>query len=194
MNHYSNTNIRPHRNISPTLGERVLIDPSSVVIGSVCIGDDSSVWPQAAIRGDMHAINIGKRTSIQDGAVLHITHAGPFNRDGFPLSVGNDVAIAHQVTLHGCTIGNRVLIGLGSIIMDGAIVEDEVVVGANSLVPPGKQLKSGFLYTGSPAREIRPLSDREIEFFRYSSANYVRLKDEHIEELEVLFKGCRDSL
>ncbi|MDB3856482.1 gamma carbonic anhydrase family protein [Halieaceae bacterium] len=193
MNHYSNTNLRPHRGISPSIGSRVLIDPSSVVIGDVSIGDDSSVWPQVAIRGDMHSITIGKRTSIQDGAVLHITHAGPFNPDGFALSVGDDVAIAHHVTLHGCTIGNRVLIGLGSIIMDGASVEDEVVVGANSLVPPGKRLRSGYLYTGSPARETRALNDKEIDFFRYSANNYVKLKDEHISELENLFKDSENS-
>lgn len=193
MKHYSRTNLRAHRGISPSIGARVLIDPSSVVIGDVNIGDDSSIWPQVAIRGDMHSIAIGKRTSIQDGAVLHITHAGPFNPDGFALTVGDDVAIAHQVTLHGCTIGNRVLIGLGSIIMDGATIEDNVVVGANSLVPPGKHLRSGYLYTGSPAREARPLSDREIEFFRYSSANYVKLKDEHITELEALFRDFEGS-
>ncbi len=193
MNHYSTTNLRSHRGISPSIGARVLIDPSSVVIGDVNIGDDSSIWPQVAIRGDMHSITIGKRTSIQDGAVLHITHAGPFNPEGFCLSVGDDVAIAHQVTLHGCSIGNRVLIGLGSIIMDGATIDDDVVVGANSLVPPGKQLRSGYLYTGSPAREARPLSDREMEFFRYSSANYVKLKDGHISELETLFTNSENS-
>jgi carbonic anhydrase/acetyltransferase-like protein (isoleucine patch superfamily) len=187
MKSHEFANIRPHRGKSPTFGDNVFIDPSSVVIGDVCVGDDSSIWPQVTIRGDMHSITIGKRTSIQDGAILHITHAGPFHPEGFPLTVGNDVAIAHQVALHGCHIGNRVLIGLGSIIMDGAVIEDEIVVGANSLVPPGKHLKSGYLYTGSPAKAARALSGKEIEFFSYSSANYVKLKDQHIKEHKSLY-------
>lgn len=174
--------IRTYQQFTPQLGARVFVDPSAVVLGDVEIGDDSSVWPLVVIRGDMHSIRIGERTSVQDGCVLHITHAGPFNPSGYPLNIGDDVTVAHKVTLHGCSIGNRVLIGMGSIVMDGVVIEDEVVLGAGSLVPPGKRLVSGFLYMGSPAKQARPLSDKERSYFRYSADNYVRLKDQHLIE------------
>lgn len=174
--------IRPFQQHTPALGERAFVDRSAVVIGDVEIGADSSVWPLTVIRGDMHRIRIGARTSVQDGCVLHITHAGPFNLDGFPLLIGDDVTIAHKVMLHGCTVGSRVLIGMGSIVMDGAVIEDDVIVGAGSLVPPGKRLDSGFLYVGSPVRPVRALTDKEKAFFTYSAGNYVKLKDQHLAE------------
>ena len=174
--------IRTYQGMTPQLGERVFVDESAVVIGDVQLGADSSVWPLTVIRGDMHRIRIGARTSVQDGCVLHITHAGPFNPDGFPLLIGDDVTIAHKVMLHGCTVGSRVLIGMGSIVMDGAVIEDDVIVGAGSLVPPGKRLDSGFLYVGSPVRPVRALTDKEKAFFTYSAGNYVKLKDQHLAE------------
>ncbi|HLA32158.1 MAG TPA: gamma carbonic anhydrase family protein [Pseudomonas sp.] len=176
------TALRTYQNIAPQLGERVFVDACAVVLGDVVIGADSSVWPLVVIRGDMHSIRIGERSSIQDGSVLHITHAGPFNPDGYPLTIGDDVTVGHKVILHGCSVGNRVLIGMGSIVMDGAVIEDEVVLGAGSLVPPGKRLVSGYLYVGSPAKQARPLSDKELSYFRYSADNYVKLKDLHIAE------------
>jgi|TARA_R100000005_G_scaffold34525_1_gene15864 carbonic anhydrase/acetyltransferase-like protein (isoleucine patch superfamily) len=184
MRHYTATSLRSFGGHTPSLGQRVLIDPSAVVLGDVELGDDVSVWPQAVIRGDMHRIRIGSRTSVQDGSVLHITHAGPYNPDGWPLLIGSDVTIGHNATLHGCTLGNRVLVGMGATVMDGAVVEDAVVIGACALVTPGKTLRSGYLYAGSPAREIRPLSEQELDYFSYSAANYVRLKDQHLAELE----------
>jgi len=184
MKHHNPANIRSFDGHSPTLGERVFIDPSAVVLGDVTLGDDVSIWPQVAIRGDMHRIRIGARTSVQDGCVLHITHAGPFNTDGWPLHIGCDVTIGHNATLHGCTIGDRVLIGMGATVMDGAIVEADVVIAAGALVTPGKQLRSGYLYVGSPASEARALTDKEMSYFTYSAANYVKLKDRHIAELE----------
>ena len=183
MPHDTTTSLRSFGGHTPSLGQRVLIDPSAVVLGDVELGDDVSVWPQAVIRGDMHCIRIGARTSVQDGSVLHITHAGPYNPDGWPLLIGADVTIGHNATLHGCTIGDRVLVGMGATVMDGAIVESEVVIGACALVTPGKTLRSGYLYAGSPAREMRALSDKELDYFRYSAANYVRLKDQHLAEL-----------
>lgn len=174
--------VRSFENHQPQIGTGVFIDKTAVVIGQVSIGENSSIWPLAVIRGDMHSISIGARTSIQDGSVLHITHAGPFNEAGWPLNIGDDCTIAHNVTLHGCTIGNKVLVGMGSIIMDGAQVPDETVIGANSLVPPGKILASGFLYTGAPARQVRPLSDAEKAYFSYSSNNYCKLKDRYLAE------------
>ncbi|QJP06733.1 gamma carbonic anhydrase family protein [Pseudomonas multiresinivorans] len=174
--------IRSYQGKTPSLGERVFVDASAVVIGDVEIGADSSVWPLVVIRGDMHRIRIGARTSVQDGSVLHITHAGPFNPDGFPLTIGDEVTIGHKVLLHGCTIGSRILVGMGSIVMDGAVIENDVILGAGSLVPPGKVLESGFLYVGSPVKKARALSDKERAFFGYTAGNYVNLKDQHIAE------------
>src|SRR5210317_746269 len=174
--------IRGFKGMTPKLGERVFIDPSSVVLGDVELGDDSSVWPLTVIRGDMNYIRIGKRTNVQDGSVLHITHASSYNPDGYALIIGDEVTIGHRVMLHGCTIGNRVLIGMSTTIMDGAVVEDDVVIGAGSLVPPGKRLESGKLYMGSPAKAVRALTESELSYFRYSAANYAKLKDEHLQE------------
>jgi carbonic anhydrase/acetyltransferase-like protein (isoleucine patch superfamily) len=184
MQHTNSNNVRRYGGISPTLGQRVLVDPSAVVLGDVVLGDDVSVWPQAVIRGDMHRIRIGDRTSVQDGSVLHITHAGPYNDGGWPLLIGSDVTIGHNATLHGCTLGDRVLVGMGAIVMDGAEVSDDVVIGAGALVTPGKKLRSAHLYAGSPAREVRPLSAKEMDYFSYSANNYVKLKDRHIAEFE----------
>lgn len=174
------TSIRTYLGITPKLGTNVFIDDAAVVIGDVEIGDDSSIWPCTVIRGDMHKIRIGSRTSIQDGSVLHITHASDYNPAGHPLIIGDEVTVGHSVCLHGCTIGNRVLIGIGSTLLDGVVVEDEVVVGAGSLVPPGKRLESGFLYMGSPVKQMRPLKDSERSFFRYSANNYVQLKNTYL--------------
>jgi len=174
--------IRTFRQHTPQLGPRAFVDSSAIVLGDVAIGEDSSVWPLTVVRGDMHRIRIGERTSVQDGSVLHITHAGPFNPDGFPLLIGDEVTIGHKVMLHGCTLGNRILVGMGSTVMDGAVVEDDVIIGAGSLVPPGKRLESGYLYVGSPVRQARPLTDKERAFFSYSARNYVTLKDQHLAE------------
>lgn len=184
MRHYTDTSLRTFQGRSPRLGARVLIDPTAVVLGDVSLGDDVSVWPQVSIRGDMHHISVGARTSVQDNSVLHITHAGPYNPDGYPLTIGSDVTIGHGAILHGCTLGDRVLVGMGATVMDGAVVGDDVVIAAGALVTPGKQLRSGYLYAGSPAREMRPLSEREMDYFCYSANNYVKLKDQHIAELE----------
>ncbi|TGG91487.1 gamma carbonic anhydrase family protein [Natronospirillum operosum] len=169
------------RDHTPRLGERVMIDPLAFVLGDVELGDDVSVWPGAIIRGDMHRIRVGARTSVQDGAVLHITHASDYNPDGHPLVIGSDVTIGHQACLHGCTLGDEILVGIGARVLDGAVVQDQVVIGAGTLVPPGRTLESGYLYMGSPAKAARPLSDRERTFFRYTAANYVRLKDDYLD-------------
>ena len=175
------TNIRSHKGNSPHFGERTWVDPSAVVIGDVQTGDDVSVWPMTVIRGDMHKIRIGNRCSVQDGSVLHITHASDYNPGGWPLIIGDDVTIGHKALLHGCTVGNRVLVGMGCIIMDGAVVEDEVIVAAGCLVPPGKTLESGHLYVGSPCKQARALTEKERTFFKYTAANYAKLKNEYLE-------------
>lgn len=173
-------NIREHRGMAPQLPDSVFVDPAAVIIGDVVMGEDCSVWPLTVIRGDMHRIRIGERVSVQDGSVLHITHAGPFNPDGFPLTIGNDVTIGHQAMLHGCTLGDRILIGMKAMVMDGAEIKSDVVLAAGSVVPPGKVLESGFLYMGSPARAVRPLSEKELAYFTYTAANYVKLKNEYL--------------
>ncbi len=182
MTYKGEHNIRAFKGVSPQLGEGVMIDPSAVVLGDVTLGNDVSVWPQSAIRGDMHAIRIGDRSNVQDNAVLHVTHASEFNPDGWPLLLGCDVTVGHNAVLHGCTVGDRVLIGMGAIVMDGAALEDELMVAAGALVPPGKHLPSGYVYAGSPARPLRPLSDAERRFLTYSPANYVRLKNQYLSE------------
>ena len=174
--------IRSFQNKVPSQGERVFVDPASTVIGEVTLGDDSSVWPGAVVRGDMHHIVIGSRTSVQDNAVLHITHDSAFNPGGFPLTLGDDVTVGHQAMLHGCTIGDRVMIGMQTMIMDGAVVESDVMLAAGSLVSPGKRLASGWLYRGRPARAVRELTAKEIEFLPYVAGNYVKLKDQYLDE------------
>lgn len=172
--------LRSYKEYSPQLGQRVMVDASSVVVGAVELQDDVSIWPLVAIRGDVNRVVIGKRSNIQDGSVLHVTHKSSYNPEGHPLIVGEDVTVGHKAMLHGCTIGNRVLVGMGSILLDGAVVEDDVMIGAGSLVPPGKRLVSGYLYLGSPVRQARPLSEEEIAGLLYSSANYVHWKDDYL--------------
>jgi carbonic anhydrase/acetyltransferase-like protein (isoleucine patch superfamily) len=177
-------NVRPYRGVLPVLGARVYIDPAAVVIGRVRLGDDVSVWPGAVVRGDVHRIEIGARCSIQDGSVLHVTHDGPYAPGGRELLVGADVTVGHRVVLHACTIGNACLIGMGSLILDNAQIEDLVMIGAGSVVPPGKRLESRGLYMGSPARRSRDLTPREIEFLTYSAAHYVKVKDDYLDAPE----------
>ena len=172
--------LRPYQTFYPELGQRVMIDTSSVVIGDVRIADDVGIWPLVVIRGDVNYVSIGARSNIQDGSVLHVTHKSSYNPQGNPLLIGEEVTVGHKVMLHGCTIGNRVLVGMGSILLDGAIIEDDVMIGAGSLVPQNKRLKSGYLYLGSPVKQIRPLTEAEIEGLTYSANNYVRWKDEYL--------------
>lgn len=172
-------NLRPFSGIAPVLGERVYVDAAAVVIGKVTLADDVSLWPCVVARGDVNSISVGARSNIQDLTMLHVTHDGPYSPGGFPLAIGADVTVGHKCLLHACTVGDRCLIGMGSIVMDGAVVEDEVLLGAGSLVSPGKCLESGHLYKGSPAQKVRPLTAGEREMLRYSAAHYVRLKDRY---------------
>jgi carbonic anhydrase/acetyltransferase-like protein (isoleucine patch superfamily) len=164
----------------PTLGARVYVAPSAAVIGKVTIGDDSSIWPMAVARGDVHSIRIGARTSIQDGTVLHVTHDGPYAPGGRPLIIGNDVTVGHRAVLHACTIGNACLVGMGALILDDVETEDFVMIGAGALVTPGKRLETRGLYVGSPARRVRDLTQKEVEFLTYSAAHYVKVKDNYL--------------
>ena len=147
--------IRSFEGITPVIGASTFIDETAVVIGNVTIGEDSSVWPTTVIRGDVNRITIGDRTSIQDGSVLHVNHDADYNPGGDPLSVGSDVTVGHKVMLHGCTIEDRCLIGMSSTILDKVVIESNTMIGAGSLVSPGKVLEGGYLYVGAPARQVR---------------------------------------
>ena len=171
--------IRRFEGKTPYIAPDAYVDPTAVVIGDVELGPRASLWPGAVVRGDIHAIRIGAETNIQDGSVLHVTHDSRFNPGGHPLRIGDGVTVGHRVTLHGCTIGDRCLIGMGAIVMDGATLEEETILGAGSLVPPGKYLTGRHLWVGSPARQVRPLTDQEREQLRYAAAHYVALARRH---------------
>ncbi len=167
------SNFKSHQ---PQIASTAWVHEMAFVNGEVTIGAESTVWPMVSIRGDVNTITIGKRSNVQDGSVLHTTHDGKFSKPGGePLTIGDDVTIGHNVTLHGCTLYDRCLIGMGAIVLDGAIIESDVMVGAGALVPPGKRLKGGYLYVGSPAKQARPLKESELEFLPYSAGHYVRL-------------------
>jgi carbonic anhydrase/acetyltransferase-like protein (isoleucine patch superfamily) len=172
-------NIRAYLGTMPTLGARVYVDESALVIGRVTLGDDVSVWPFAVVRGDINFIEIGARTNVQDGSVLHVVHDSAYMPGGLPLIVGEDVTVGHKAVLHAARIGNRCLIGMGAVILDGAVIEDDVVVGAGSIVPPGKHLSSQGLYIGNPAKRLRELASKEIEQLLYGAAHYVKVKDHY---------------
>jgi len=171
-------------NISPTLGDRVYLHPSCQVIGDVAIGDDSSVWCNTVLRGDVNRIVIGRGTNIQDLTMGHVSHRTADKPDGSPLIVGDYVTVGHSVILHGCTIGNECLIGMGSIIMDDVVVTDRVMIGAGSLVSPGKVLESGMLYMGRPAKAVRRLTDEEVAYLKYSAEHYMRVKNNYLNDAE----------
>ncbi len=173
-------NVSTYKGKHPVLGDRVFIHPNATVIGDVIVGDDVSFWPFSVARGDVNRISIGDRSNVQDGAVLHVTHDGPFTPGGSELIIGCDVTIAHRVTLHACTLGDRILIGIGAIVLDEVSIEDDVMLAAGSLVPPGKSLLSGGLYKGIPAQRVRELSADEIENLSYSSRHYVEVKNNYL--------------
>lgn len=172
--------LQAYRDKQPQLGHGCYVAASAELIGDVTVGEDSSFWPQIVVRADVNLIRIGKRSNIQDGSVLHVTHDHPEQPGGHPLLIGDEVTVGHKAVLHGCTIGHRCLIGMGAIVLDGAVLEDEVMLGAGSLVSPGKRLEGGYLWLGQPARRIRPLSEEERARLAYSAAHYVRLKDDYL--------------
>jgi len=160
--------IRTFQGIRPTIPSTCFIEETGIVIGDVVMGEDCSVWFHAVIRGDVHYIRIGHRTNVQDLCMLHVTH------DTHPLIIGDDVTIGHSVVLHGCTIKDRVLIGMGAIIMDGAQVGEDSVVGAGSLVTEGMMVPPKSLVLGSPAKVKRPVTDKELAWIKESAENYVK--------------------
>lgn len=173
-------NIRPYQGITPRIGANVYVDPGAHVIGDVEIDDDASIWPAVVARGDVHSIRIGARTNVQDGTVLHVTHAGEYTEEGFPLLIGADVTIGHAAVVHACTIHDACLIGMNATVLDGAVISRHSMIGAGSVVSPGKVVGEGELWLGNPARFVRKLSDAEIERLYYSAAHYVKLKNNYL--------------
>jgi gamma-carbonic anhydrase len=163
--------IRTYRGRTPEIGAGCYIDESAVIIGDVSIGEDSSIWPCVVIRGDVHWIRIGKRTNVQDGSVLHVM------RNLHPLSLGDDVTIGHGVVLHGCAIESRCLIGMGSIILNGAKIGAGSIVAAGTLVPEGTQVAPGSLFMGHPGKFRRTLTAEDQAFIDAHAAHYVEYKE-----------------
>lgn len=174
------TNLRAYRGVMPKLGARVYVDCAASVIGDVELGDDVSIWPGAVLRGDVERIRVGARSNVQDCAVLHVTHDGPYTPGGRPCIVGADVTIGHGAVIHACTIGDCSLIGMHATVLDGAVVKRHAFVGAGALITPGKIVGEGELWIGNPARCVRKLSGTEIEALRYSAHHYAKLKDEYL--------------
>lgn len=174
--------LSPYLGNFPRTGERVYVHASAQVIGDVILGEDSSVWCNTVVRGDVNRIRIGRCSNVQDLTMCHVAHKTPTKPEGSPLIIGDYVTIGHSVILHGCKIGNECLIGMGTIVMDDAVIPDRVMIGAGSLVPPGKVLESGMLYVGRPVQAVRPLTPDEIAYLRYSAEHYVRVKNNYMEE------------
>lgn len=166
--------IRTFQGIKPTIPQSCFIEETAVVIGDVVMGEECSAWFHAVIRGDVNYIRIGNRTNVQDLCMLHVTH------DTHPLIIGDDVTIGHNVVLHGCTIQNRVLVGMGAIIMDGAVIGEDSVVGAGALVTEGTIVPPKSLILGSPAKVKRPVTEQELAWIRESAQNYIRYSRQYL--------------
>jgi len=172
--------IRNFNDHVPNVAATAFVDDTALVIGNVTVAEDASLWPMVVARGDIHSIEIGARTNVQDGCILHVTHDSRFSPGGNFLTIGSDVTVGHRVILHGCTVEDRCLIGMGSVILDGARVCSGAMVGAGSLVTSGKELQGGYLWLGSPAQRVRPLTETEQQFLEYSVQHYVDLKNQHM--------------
>ena len=172
--------IRTFENSTPQIAASAYVDETALVIGAVKIDEDVSLWPRVVARGDVNTIEIGARTNIQDGTILHVSHDSESAPGGFALSIGADITVGHQAILHGCTIEDRCLVGMAATVMEGAILRTGTILGAGSLVPPGRELEGGFLWVGSPARRVRALSKQEEDFLDYSARHYVELKNRHL--------------
>ena len=173
--------ITNYKEFKPEIGERTFIAPSANVIGNVKIGADSSVWFGSIIRGDVHSIKIGSRTSIQDLSMVHVSqYTKPDKSDGYSTKIGNDVTVGHKVMLHGCSIGDACLIGMSATLLDGCEIGRESIVAAGSIVTQNKKFPPQSLIIGTPAKVLRKLSEKEIESIYKSAENYVNYKDNYL--------------
>jgi len=166
--------LRPYRGRLPVVHLTAYIDESAQVVGDVEIGEESSVWMNAVIRGDVNHVRIGRRSNVQDGAVVHVMH------DTHPTAIGDDVTIGHGAIVHGCSIASRVLIGMGAIVLNGASVGEDCIVAAGTLVTEGAVIPPRSLVMGSPGKVRRALSDAEVASIREYAANYVRYKKDYV--------------
>lgn len=167
----------PHHGKHPVIPETAWLAPTATVIGDVILGDQASLWFNVVVRGDVNYIRIGDRTNIQDNSTIHV------HVDDHPSIVGDDVVSGHNVLIHGCTVGNRVLIGMGATIMDGVEVGDECIVGAGSLLTPGTKVPSRSLVMGRPARVVREVTDREVEdIILFGVRSYLEYKETYPQE------------
>jgi len=174
-------NILSYKGMLPKIKKRVFLAPNSAVIGDVKIGKDSSIWFGVIVRGDVHHIKIGKRTSIQDLSMIHVTHYKKADKsDGHPTIVGDDVTVGHKVMLHGCTIENACLIGMSATILDGAVIGKESIVGAGAMVTKNKKFPPRSLILGSPAKVVRELTDDEVNELYASANRYVAFKNGYL--------------
>jgi carbonic anhydrase/acetyltransferase-like protein (isoleucine patch superfamily) len=171
--------IRAFEGSIPRIHHSAWIDPLALVLGEVAVGEDASVWPMAVARGDVQRIEIGARTNIQDGCVLHVSHDSIYKPGGTPLILGSDITVGHKAVLHACTVEDGCFIGIGSTVLDGARIGARAMLGAGALVPPGKTLEGCYLWLGQPVRRARALTDDELEYMAYSARHYVKLKDRH---------------
>lgn len=160
--------IKAYKGVTPTIADSAFIEDTAVIVGDVVIEAESSVWFHSVVRGDVNSIRIGRRTNVQDLSLLHVTH------NTYPLILGDDVTIGHHVVLHGCAIQNRVLVGMGAVLMDGVVVGDDCIIGAGALVTERTKIPPGSLVIGSPARVTRPLREAELAWLKESAENYVR--------------------
>jgi carbonic anhydrase/acetyltransferase-like protein (isoleucine patch superfamily) len=177
----NSNNIQKFKQHCPHIAKGVYVHPTATIIGQVTLGENSSVWPGAVIRGDINFISIGKNTNIQDLSILHVNHRTKDDPEGSPLIIGDNVTIGHAVILHGCSIADECLIGMGSIVMDKVMIEKHVLLAAGSLVSSGALLESGHLYMGRPAKKIRTLTEDEILSLQESAHSYVQGKDEYMQ-------------
>ena len=175
--------IKPYKGWYPKIHPTVYLAETATVIGNVEIGEYSSVWFRAVVRGDVHYIKIGRYSNVQDNAVIHVTHyTKPDMSDGFPVNIGDFVTIAHGAIVHGATIGNNVLVGIGAVVLDGAKIGDNTVVAAGTLVPPGKEFPPGVLLMGRPAQIKRELTPEEIEKIKRNALNYKDYARNYLEQ------------
>jgi carbonic anhydrase/acetyltransferase-like protein (isoleucine patch superfamily) len=166
--------IKPYNGITPKIAADAFIAETAVVIGDVEIGAGSSIWYGCVLRGDSNSIRIGARTNIQDGTIIHVNHERE-GAAGTKTTIGSDVTVGHMALLHACTLEDGSFVGMKACVMDGVVVEGGAMVAAGALVTPGKRVKKGELWAGSPAKLMRPLSEKEIAYFAYSARHYAEL-------------------
>jgi carbonic anhydrase/acetyltransferase-like protein (isoleucine patch superfamily) len=171
--------IRNYKQQQPQVAASAYVDEAATVIGQVELADEVSIWPGVVLRGDVNKISVGARSNIQDNSVVHVSRDSVYLPGGAETRIGEDVTVGHMAMLHGCTIGDRCLIGMNTTVLDRAVIEEDVFLAAGSLVPPNKVLKAGHVYRGNPAQMLRPLNEQDKKMMRYAAANYVNLKADY---------------